>query len=248
MRFCWTGIAPARHCSRVAVLLALLSWWFMGAPALAASVVERVDVHRDRVVVRFSEPVAAASSFVVDGPRRIALDIDGAAPGRVGEVERQHHRGPPGAARRRRRADRARPRASRDRQRRPLRQRRPRPDAAIAHGQRRRLHPSRRRTPAALPAPVQLARGARPAREQRGHDGGARRPPHARAAAHLRQRRQPPAGGDRRRPRRPRSRRARARRAAREGRDAADRAGDQGRAAALGPGPRRADPRATTAI
>lgn len=81
MRFCWTGIAPARHCGRVSVLLALLSAWFMGMPAFAASSVERIEVRRDRVVVRFSEPVAQASAFLVDAPRRIALDVDGARPG-----------------------------------------------------------------------------------------------------------------------------------------------------------------------
>ncbi len=78
MRFCWTGIRPARHCGRVSGLLALLTCWFMGAPALAAAAVERIDVGRDRVVVRFSEPVAEASSFVVNAPQRIALDVTGA--------------------------------------------------------------------------------------------------------------------------------------------------------------------------
>lgn len=85
MRFCWTGIRPARHCGRVSGLLALLACWFMGTPALAAAAVERIDVGRDRVVVRFSAPVAEASAFVVDAPRRIALDVAGAEPGIAGE-------------------------------------------------------------------------------------------------------------------------------------------------------------------
>jgi N-acetylmuramoyl-L-alanine amidase len=88
MRFCWTGIAPARHCGRVSVLLALLSWWFMGVPAFAASAVERVDVRRDRVVVHVSQPAATASGFVAgaddgtatgpaarSGGARIVLDL-----------------------------------------------------------------------------------------------------------------------------------------------------------------------------
>ncbi|MEG3176243.1 N-acetylmuramoyl-L-alanine amidase [Sphingomonas sp. RB3P16] len=61
-------------------LLALLACWFAGAPAWAASV-EQVEVHRDRIVLRFDQPIADASSFVLAAPRRIALDLGGATPG-----------------------------------------------------------------------------------------------------------------------------------------------------------------------
>ena len=65
-------------------VLALLACWFAGAPGWAASV-ERIDVRRDRIVIRFDQAVGDASSFVLAAPRRIALDIDGAQPG--GDVE-----------------------------------------------------------------------------------------------------------------------------------------------------------------
>ena len=66
-------------------LLALLACWFSGAPGWAASV-ERVDVQRDRIVIRFDSSIADASSFVLARPRRIALDVDGATPGGDGDA------------------------------------------------------------------------------------------------------------------------------------------------------------------
>lgn len=84
MPFYWTGGPSARHCRRVSFLLALLAFWLGGAPAWAATV-ERIDVRPDRIVIRFDGVVAKASSFALDGPRRLAIDIDGATPGgRVG--------------------------------------------------------------------------------------------------------------------------------------------------------------------
>lgn len=84
MPFYWTGGPSARHCRPVSFLLALLAFWMGGAPAWAATV-ERIDVRPDRIVIRFDGVVAQASSFMLDGPQRIALDIDGATPG--GRVE-----------------------------------------------------------------------------------------------------------------------------------------------------------------
>ncbi|WP_294060469.1 N-acetylmuramoyl-L-alanine amidase [Sphingomonas sp.] len=65
-------------------LIALLSGWLTGVPSWAG-VVQQVRVSGDRIVVRFDEPVARASAFVLSDPRRIALDVQGAAPG--GRVE-----------------------------------------------------------------------------------------------------------------------------------------------------------------
>ena len=78
--FRFTGPARRRHYSAVSLLLALLACWFAGAPGWAATI-ERVDVHRDRIVIRFDASVADASTFVLAAPQRIALDIGGAAPG-----------------------------------------------------------------------------------------------------------------------------------------------------------------------
>lgn len=80
MPFRFTRWSARRHDRRVSILLVLLACWFAGTPGWAASV-EHVEVQRDRIVVRFDRPVAKASTFVLDTPQRIALDITGARPG-----------------------------------------------------------------------------------------------------------------------------------------------------------------------
>jgi N-acetylmuramoyl-L-alanine amidase len=80
MPFRWTVALPARHYRSVSFLLALLACWLGGSPAWAATV-ERVEIRQDRIVIRFDQSVADASSFVLKGPQRIAVDIDGASPG-----------------------------------------------------------------------------------------------------------------------------------------------------------------------
>ncbi|KAI1692978.1 n-acetylmuramoyl-L-alanine amidase domain-containing protein [Ditylenchus destructor] len=54
--------------------------WLTGAPSWAGTIRE-IDVQSNRIVIQFDERVAAASSFVLAGPNRIALDLAGAAPG-----------------------------------------------------------------------------------------------------------------------------------------------------------------------
>jgi len=81
MPFRWTGGRSARHCSRVSFLLALLACWFAGTPGWAATI-EHVDIRSDRIVVRFDQSVADASAFMLAGPERIAIDVDGVTPGR----------------------------------------------------------------------------------------------------------------------------------------------------------------------
>ena len=80
MPFRWTAGAPARQYRSVSFFLALLTLWFGGVPAWAATV-ERVDVAADRVVLHFDARVASASSVVLAGPQRIAIDVVGASPG-----------------------------------------------------------------------------------------------------------------------------------------------------------------------
>jgi N-acetylmuramoyl-L-alanine amidase len=100
----------------------------MGTPALAAAAVERIDVDRDKVVVLFSEPVAEASAFVVDAPRRIAVDVIGVDPNSVSDSG-----GSVAGVRQGRTADGARI----DRgPRRPVRRGRARVDAAASHRRR----------------------------------------------------------------------------------------------------------------
>ena len=81
MAFRWTDGRHSRHGRRVSIVLALLLGVFAGAPGWAATV-ERVDVSDGKVVIRFDDAVAAASSFLLAEPQRIAVDIDGARPGR----------------------------------------------------------------------------------------------------------------------------------------------------------------------
>jgi N-acetylmuramoyl-L-alanine amidase len=81
MPFHWTGRACARQYSRVSFVLALLACWFAGSPGWAASV-QRVDVRSDRIVIRFDSNVGKASSFLLAGPQRIAVDVDDASIGR----------------------------------------------------------------------------------------------------------------------------------------------------------------------
>ncbi|WP_422125001.1 N-acetylmuramoyl-L-alanine amidase [Sphingomonas koreensis] len=76
----WTPPSPARHIARVSFFLALLAGWLTGAPSWAGTIRE-IDVQSNRIVIQFDERVAAASSFVLAGPNRIALDLAGAAPG-----------------------------------------------------------------------------------------------------------------------------------------------------------------------
>ncbi len=102
MAFCWTGARPARHASRVSSLLTFAAGLLLSGPGWAATV-EHVEVRDGRITIRFDEAVRGASSFVLDGPRRIAIDIDGARPGRSSDGDgavrsvRQGWRGADGA-------------------------------------------------------------------------------------------------------------------------------------------------------
>lgn len=83
MVFDWTAPVPARQYIRVSLILALLACWFAGTPALA-TMIDGVDVTRDRVVVRFDQRLADAASLVLVEPNRITRDMLGARPALVG--------------------------------------------------------------------------------------------------------------------------------------------------------------------
>lgn len=76
----WTLASPARHIARVSFFLALLAGFLTGAPSWAGTIRD-IDVQSNRITLRFDERVAEASSFVLAGPNRIALDLMGARPG-----------------------------------------------------------------------------------------------------------------------------------------------------------------------
>lgn len=73
----WTPPSPARHIARVSFFLALLVGVLNGAPSWAGTI-HAVEVESDRIVIRFDDRVAGASSFLLAGPNRIALDLTGA--------------------------------------------------------------------------------------------------------------------------------------------------------------------------
>lgn len=80
MFFGWTGSPPSRHSARVALILAFFAFWLQGLPAFAG-VVTDVRVESDRIVIQFDQGVGDASAFLLGDPRRIAVDVAGAAPG-----------------------------------------------------------------------------------------------------------------------------------------------------------------------
>ncbi len=81
MKFGWTADGSASHKRRMLQSIALAGTILMAVPGSAGGI-SGVDVRDDRVVVRFDDRVNGASAFLLDAPRRIALDIDGAHMGR----------------------------------------------------------------------------------------------------------------------------------------------------------------------
>jgi N-acetylmuramoyl-L-alanine amidase len=81
MTFGWTADRNALHKRRMFQSLALAGTILMAVPGSAGGI-SGVDVQDDRVVMRFDDRVEGASAFLLDSPRRIALDISGAQMGR----------------------------------------------------------------------------------------------------------------------------------------------------------------------
>ena len=79
MAFHWTTQVSTRHNRAVVALLAALFALLAGAPAWAAAIAG-IDFAPDRIVLHFDSRVAGASSLMLNGPR-IAVDVDGIAPG-----------------------------------------------------------------------------------------------------------------------------------------------------------------------
>jgi N-acetylmuramoyl-L-alanine amidase len=82
MKFGWTAKGRALHKQRMVQSIALAGMLIAAAPGSAGGIAG-VDVRDDAVVVRFDDRVNGASAFLLDSPRRIALDIDGAQMGRA---------------------------------------------------------------------------------------------------------------------------------------------------------------------
>jgi len=74
MRYFWTARPIARQRAGVPALLPILA---AIATQAQAGKVAGVDIADDRIIVRFDGNVAKASSFILAGPHRIALDVEG---------------------------------------------------------------------------------------------------------------------------------------------------------------------------
>jgi N-acetylmuramoyl-L-alanine amidase len=79
-RLGWTRDVQSRQGRRVIALFAFLVSLVLGPPGWAATV-QGVDISGDRIVLRFDAAVRGASTFALDAPQRITIDVDGASPG-----------------------------------------------------------------------------------------------------------------------------------------------------------------------
>jgi N-acetylmuramoyl-L-alanine amidase len=80
MSFGWTNRVTSRQDARMTTGLLLFAAMMPASDAWASGI-SGVDVTDSQIVVRFDGTVEKASSFVLDGPQRIALDIGGAERG-----------------------------------------------------------------------------------------------------------------------------------------------------------------------
>lgn len=82
MRFFWTSGASRRQARHVfATLIALPA--LLASHALSAASIRAVDLDRGSITLRFDTPVRGASALLLNGPERIAVDIQGAEAGSV---------------------------------------------------------------------------------------------------------------------------------------------------------------------
>jgi len=95
----WTKVRPWRHRSVMGPFFVLMAMIWNPAAALAGHV-GAIEIRDSEITLRFDDLVAGASTFLLAGPDRIALDISGAEAGRspqgVGLVRavRQGQQGP----------------------------------------------------------------------------------------------------------------------------------------------------------
>lgn len=76
----WTNSPSGRHNPRM-LLLSVFAWTLLTPPAVLASNIGTVEIVGGEVTVRFDDLVASASTLLLPGPDRIALDIMGAQAG-----------------------------------------------------------------------------------------------------------------------------------------------------------------------
>lgn len=77
----WTSGGNSRHKARVLHLLLAFLCFTGWVPAQAGSL-QNARLENGELTLQFDGPVGEAASFALDGPRRLAIDIAGASPGR----------------------------------------------------------------------------------------------------------------------------------------------------------------------
>ena len=92
----WTSVRPRRHSRSMGPFLVLLAATLTPAPAIAGDI-RAVEFGNGEVTLRFDDLVAGASTFLLAGPDRIALDIAGAEPGAARGIVRAVRQGRPDA-------------------------------------------------------------------------------------------------------------------------------------------------------
>lgn len=77
----WTIVRPWRHRSAMGLCFVLMAMIWNPAAALAGQI-GAIEIRDSEITLRFDDLVAGASTFLLAGPDRIALDIAGAETGR----------------------------------------------------------------------------------------------------------------------------------------------------------------------
>ena len=81
----WTRTGKSLHKARVLELLLLLGAVLGLSPATAGSL-QSMQLSDGELILQFDGPVGEATSFALDGPQRLAIDIAGAEPGSADAV------------------------------------------------------------------------------------------------------------------------------------------------------------------
>ncbi|MCT8001350.1 N-acetylmuramoyl-L-alanine amidase [Sphingomonas sanguinis] len=83
MAFRWTSGGRARHGCRVVLMLFAFLFGLLTPVSAFAATVQKVVVRGAQLLIRFDSPVKRARSVMLNEPRRVAIDVTGASPGRI---------------------------------------------------------------------------------------------------------------------------------------------------------------------
>jgi N-acetylmuramoyl-L-alanine amidase len=83
MAFRWTSGGRTRHGCRVVLMLSAFLFGLLTPVSAFAATVQKVVVRGAQLLIRFDSPVKRARSVMLNEPRRVAIDVTGASPGRI---------------------------------------------------------------------------------------------------------------------------------------------------------------------